>query len=153
MRISAVLIPALVITAFAGCASGPSVQILPLSVQTYPPKAADADIPMFASVPARPHAVVADIRVEGNESQADSCIVALMRAGRQTGADALVLVHWEARTHLSTHENYGPRGRVVGTSVNAMTVPTLLAKAVVWTGRPALGQPEPTRLGMRQLKR
>ena len=143
----------IVAAALAGCASQPSVQILPLTTQALTPKPAGIDMPMFASVPGRPHRVVADIRVEGSESQADSCIVALQGAGRQVGADALVLVHWEARTHLSTSDNYGPRGRVIGTSVTAHTVPTLLAKAVIWTGWPRMGQPEPVQIGKLQLRR
>jgi len=153
MRTLLVLSLVLVAGTLAACASRPTVEVLPLTTQEYPPKPQNADMPMFASVPARPHAVLADIRVEGSENQADSCVVALMKAGREVGADALVLVHWEARTHMNTRDNYGPRGRVVGTSITTMTVPTLIAKAVVWTGRPPLGHPEPTRLGMMQLKR
>jgi hypothetical protein len=137
----------------AGCSTRPSVQILPLTTQEYAPKPAGIDMPMFASVPPRAHLVVAEIRVEGSESQADSCITALQQAGREVGADALVLVHWVERTNIQTSDNYGPRGRVTGTSVTATTVPTLIARAVVWMGNSPLGEPTPTRLGMRQLKR
>jgi hypothetical protein len=121
---------------FAGCASTPSVRVLPLTTQAYDPKPADAQMPLYAGAPMRPHWVVADIKVDGSADQPAASILALQDAARQVGADALVMVNWMSETDIYTHENYGPRGRPIGTSVTAVRNPVLVAKAVVW--KPAL---------------
>jgi len=116
----------------AGCASSPSVRVLPLTTQTYAPKPADAQMPLYAAVPTRPHVVVAEIKVDGSADQPATSVIALQDAGRQVGADALIMVNWISETDIYTHENYGPRGRPIGTSVTAVRNPVLVAKAVVW---------------------